>query len=416
VVEKQPVLNVIDEYLSKNDLKRAEVAIAKALRSDPLHENKAEILIRRARVRLLSGRPEDALDDLQAVRESQAHNETPGYLELLADCFLARFELAPLGFADRSWVSQAQQYYQQILDGFPDYTNAGWVWYQLGRIAVILDQVDLAIHRFHRSFLAPTTVQALTAFCYERLGFIAFYEKRDLTTALGFLNRAVDTYPASEPRGWLAQVHLRRSRVLRQMQNYSAALDAAEKALSMAMGSGEARSGLAETLITLAEILSSIGNRDREVIGHLQHFLQISKRPLGVDVTWSRVYEMLGDAYLNSGEYVLAVDAYRLALQFNPDHPWEASLQYRLAKGLYQTGSYAEAEQILSHIVGEMFSDNLMLSDYRVYELLGSAQFAQSKYETAIATYEKALSCDPPAANSDRIRTYLECARERLTG
>lgn len=409
----QPMLSAIDECLSKNDLKRAEVLIAKALRGESTDQVRSEILFRRARARLLSGRPEDALDDLESIRETQAG--APSYLELLADCFLARFELASVGFADRSWVTKAQGYYQQIIDTFPDYINLGWVWYQLGRTWVILDQVDQAVACFHQSFLAPTTVRALTAFCYERLSFIAFYEQRDMTRALGYLNRAVDTYPPSEPLVWLVQVHLRRSRVLRQMQDYPSALDAAEKALSIVTSAGsEARPALVETLFTLAELLTSIGGRDREVINYLQQFLQISKRPLGVDVTWSRVYEMLGDAYLNSGDYTLAAGAYRAALQFNPDHPWEASLQYRLAKSLYQARDYTEAEQILERVTAEMASGNTA-SDFRVFELLGSAQLAQAKYEAAASAYQRALALDPPEMSADRIKTYLTYARERLS-
>ncbi|MBI5669865.1 MAG: hypothetical protein HZC41_17855 [Chloroflexi bacterium] len=185
-------LNQVDALLARGDLKKVEVLIARALRARLPADDQAALLLRRARVRLLSARPEDALEDLTAVHALLGEAfETPQNHELLADCFFARFELASVGFADRSFLLQAQQTYEQIVQRFPRYGNLGWVYYQLGRIAMASRQIDQAVNHFQQALLSPSHVNVLTAYCYERLGFIAFYEWRDLDQALGFLNRAV---------------------------------------------------------------------------------------------------------------------------------------------------------------------------------------------------------------------------------
>jgi tetratricopeptide (TPR) repeat protein len=410
-------LEQVDLLITKGEVKRADVLIARKLRSDLNTAERAELLLRRARVRLLSARPDDALDDLRAARELLQDNgfETPQNMELLGDCHLARFELASVGFADRQSLLAAEQTYTRILEIFPQYGNLGWIYYQLGRVAMASNQSERAVSLFQQALLSPAYVGALTAYCYERLGFIAFYEWRDLDKAVGFLNRAVDTFPASEDRVWLVQVHLRRSRVLRQMQNYEAGLRAAETALALvSSGSVENRPVMAEALLAIADLLTYIGQRDREVVSRLQQFMQYAKKPLGVDVTWSRVNEMLADAYFNLGLYDDAIAAYRAALQFNPDHPWELSLLYRIASSYYQLRAYQKCIEALHNMLDAAKTDEQVINDYRVYEMLGAAFFALGQYAQAIDAYERALLLDPPNANADKIKTYLEYAREHL--
>jgi tetratricopeptide (TPR) repeat protein len=191
----------IEDFLARNEIKKAEIAIAKYLRSELDSLERAQMLIYRARARLRSARPEEAIDDLLTAREiSQQLFEKPEILELLGDAYLARFEMASVGFADRSDTGQASQYYQHIVNQFPNYSNLGWVYYQLGRIALTNNTVEMAESYFQRALLTPSHVRALTAYCYERLGFVAFYEKRDLDLALGFFNKAIDTIPLQKIR------------------------------------------------------------------------------------------------------------------------------------------------------------------------------------------------------------------------
>jgi tetratricopeptide (TPR) repeat protein len=320
-----------------------------------------------------------------------------------------------MGFADRSFLERAEHTYEEIIRVFPRYGNLGWIYYQLGRVAMASSQIEKAVNLFQQALLSPSHVSALTAYCYERLGFIAFYEWRDLDQALGFLNRAVDTYPVAASRIWLVQAHLRRSRVLRQMQNYGAALKAAEMALALVPSGGtESKHALAETQLTIAELLSSIGGHDREIVNCLQQFTQNAKKPLGVDVTWSRAHELSGDAYFNLGQYDDAVSSYRAALQFNPDHPWEISLLYRIARSYYQQRSYHETIDVVQNMLDIVRADEETINDYRIYDMLGGAQFALGKYDKAADSYRHALELAPLGVDVDKIKTYLDYACERI--
>ena len=64
-------LSNIDKLMAAGDIKKAEILIAKLLRTQRFSANellKSQLLLQRARVRLLSARPDDALDDLLVVR------------------------------------------------------------------------------------------------------------------------------------------------------------------------------------------------------------------------------------------------------------------------------------------------------------------------------------------------------------
>jgi tetratricopeptide (TPR) repeat protein len=323
--------------------------------------------------------------------------------------------LASVGFADRSDTLRAQESYNRIIETHPKYTNLGWVYYQMGRIWVTSDDTSQALQCFQQALITPSHISFLTAYCYERLGFIAFYEQRNLDTALAFLNRAVDTYPARADKTWLIQVHILRSRVLRGMNDYESALEAARDALSLVTNHPEKRINFPEALLAIGELLAELENRDREVVNVLQQFIQTGKRPLGVDVTWSRVNEMLGNAYFNLGQYDNAVNAYTAALQFNPDHPWAVSLYYRIAKSHYQQRAYADSINTINQLLEMVASEDQVISDYQIYDVLGNANFALGRYEKAVEAYRIALQIAPPnAGNVGQIKSYYQLASERI--
>jgi tetratricopeptide (TPR) repeat protein len=279
------------------------------------------------------------------------------------------------------------------------------------------DHIEQAVTCFQQSLLSPTHVAELAAYCYERLGFVEFYEQRDLKRALGFLNRAIDTYPTASDRAWLVQVHLRRSRVLRQMENLEAALSAAQSALSLASGNAsDDRTALAEAQLAVGELLAGLAGRERETIACLQQFMTNARKPPGIDVTWSRVNEMLGDAYFNLARYEDAILAYRAALSYNPDHPWEVSLRYRIARCFYQQRAYEETISVIQSILDAAKADNETVDDYRIYSMLGGAQLALGHYEQAVNAYKAAIAAAP--ANEDdlsKIRAYYDQACELLS-
>jgi tetratricopeptide (TPR) repeat protein len=410
----QDQLVSIRESLDKHDVKKAEVSIAKLLRLNLEPKQRAEVLVERARARLLNARPEDALADLQEVRILNPDETSPLTLELLGDCYFARFEIATVGFADRGDTTQAEAFYRELIARSPDYENLGWVYYQLGRVLATRMSVNEANTCFQLALLCSSHISALTAFCYERLGFVAFYELRDLAKALTFLNKASDTYPNKESRAWLVQVHLLRSRVLREMRNFDLAFKAADAAITIALDSGaESKMGLSEALLTAGELVSEIGDHEKDVIRYLQQFLQVTKRPLGVDVTWARVYEMLGDAYLRLGQYDAAVAAYQSVLQYNPDYPWEVSLYYRMARGFYQQQAFDKAVEAIQRMLRAAEAEGQAINDYRVFDVLGNAQFALRHYDKAVEAYLEALRIAPSNAEElDKIRKYCQFAQE----
>jgi tetratricopeptide (TPR) repeat protein len=170
---------------------------------------------------------------------------------------------------------------------------------------------------------------------------------------------------------------------------------------------------MTEALLMLAELLSSLENRARDVINHLQRFLQTSKKPLGVDVTWSRVYEMLGDAYFKLGQYIDASETYETALHYNPYHPWEQSLYYRIARSYYQQNAYTEAIEAVERLMAAANADDEAIRDYRVYDVLGNAQFALGHYPEARQSYQNALQVAPSGTEGlEKIEQYLHLAQE----
>jgi tetratricopeptide (TPR) repeat protein len=404
-------LDIITALIAARDIKKAEVMIARLLRSPLTPPQQSQLFLQRARIRLLAARPDDALDDIKGLLAEAQHSTPPELLELMGDSYIARFELAPAGFADRHDIQRASELYAQIATDYPQYANLGWVYYQHGRAALILDKVNAAEQYFKRALFAPSHLPSLTAYCYERLGFIAFYEARQPHYALTCLDKAIHTCPADEPRAWLVDVHLLRSRVMSDV-DLDNAIDAAHTALKIAREDNNEKKRAASALFMLAELLFKYGNRPSEVVEYLQQFLQVSRTPPGVDVTWSRVYEMLGDAYLHLARYEQAVNAYAAALQFNPYHPWEESIQLRMAHCCYLQQEYARAADILNAIIKRASAEGQPVKDYRIYNALGDSWFALGKYKDSASAYYTALSIAPADVDVSRIRYSYEQAQQ----
>ena len=407
----QDLLGDCESLLARNELRRAEVAVTRALRTFLDQRTRVALLLLRARARLGDARPAEALDDLQAILALEPQrSQSPGLLELRGDCHLVRYELASVGFADHSDTVAAVDCYERILWETPDYENVGRVYFQLGRLALIGNDVPLAREHFLTALLAPSNLAALSALCFERLAYIAWYEERHLPRALGLLDKAIATCPTVGDLGWLIQVHLLRSRVLHELQNYPAAIAAAEKALSLATSEPAA---LAEALLTLAEFLAGTEGSQQEIIRHLQHFLQISQAPPGQDVTWGRVHELLGDAWFGLGHYGEAAAAWREALHYNPDNPWSASLQRRIARSLFHQGDYQAAAKAIEglHIIAA--GDGIPEVDFQLFAMLGHSRFRLRDYQGAQDAFEQALQLAPAGIDGlERMRRYQRQARD----
>lgn len=408
-------LESIDQLLNRGDIRKAEVTIARMLRADLEPEVRAHLLLRRSRARLLSSRPDDALEEIQTVFAIQPSFEEMSEVKtLLGDIHFSRFILAEIGFADRNDADLALKYYEDVLNRDPHYKQRGWVYYQRGRIYLSEDRVTEAIADFEEGLQRDSNPVYLHAYCHERLGFIYLFEKRETEIALQHYDSAISTYPSGENAAWLVQVHISRSRALREIGDYQTALDAASQALtSLDPSAPDFRQILTEAHLAVGEILALLPNREAEAIDHLLQFLQTSKRPLGVDVTWSRVYETLGDLSLKLERYEQAIEAYQASLNYNPYHPWEVNLHYQIARCYYRMRAYERVISSIEKMRQTAQVEQQPITDYRVFNILANAYFALENYQEAARIYRTALDLAPSsAANVDKIATYLRFSEE----
>jgi tetratricopeptide (TPR) repeat protein len=415
----QQQLDKLDRWLAKGDIKRVEAHIAWLdNREETLTAERVELLLRRARARLLSARPAEALEDTNAALDlAPPLRDSLAILSLLGDIYFSRFELAQMGFADRMDTERALVAYQSIEERDPLYENLGWVLYQWGRVLLSRDRVDEAATKFHQAMFKRTTVPALTALCYERLGFIYLAERRDPEEALTLFSRAVMAYPHGEPTGWLARLHLLRSRAYQEQGRMEEAFGAAQGAIkSVKILDPDYRSVLAEAHLARGEILAKMPGREREAIDYLNQFLGESRRPQGIDVTWSRVHETIGELWFRLERYDLAIEAYYAALHHNPYHPLEVLIHYQVARSYFRQKDYEKTIDAIEQMMHAAEDDGHPITDYRVFSMLASAYFALNRFAEAAVSYQQALDLTPDNAEQlDEIRTYLESARKLLS-
>jgi tetratricopeptide (TPR) repeat protein len=409
-------LRIVDELLRRHRIKRAEMLINRHIRQK--HGQHAIWLIQRARTRLLTGRPAAALDDL--LRAQLVQPELFDHvinLQILADCYFARFESSTVGFVERNDAQIAEELYQRIIEAFPNYENIGWAYYQLGRLFLASDRVQEAVASFNAAIQKPTlSTPSLIAYCYERLGFVYFYEDREFLQALGAINAAIESYPPGEDRSWLVQAYLFKSRVLRGTGEIAGALEAARTAAAIAeRTSTNTQSLLPEALFALGEILSAIDKQEKAAIQTFERFLEVSRRPVGIDVTWARVHELLGDLYFKTGNFEASLVAYSAVLQLNPHYPWEDEIYYRIARAYYRLGQYEKVIDTLDYSLGITSGDGGNI-DYPFYNLYGAACLALKHYEQAAEHFEKALQlASSHVLVAEKMRQYRDMAINHQT-
>jgi tetratricopeptide (TPR) repeat protein len=406
-------LAAIDQRIASGDARRAEIQLGRLLRDELDPVTRSEILVRRARARLLLSRPDEALVDMHTALDL-----APDLLRLndmqclLGDIHLLRFELAAVGFAERTDTDRALQAYQTIMQRDPLYANSGWVLYQWGRLLLSRDQMDEAYARFSEALLNPTTSAVVTAYCHERLGFIELVERRDPAAALVQFNRAAIAYPREAPLSWMVRLHLHKARALREQTRFDEAAEAALTARRLLKPlDPEYRALASEVSLMLGETLAKTPGNEREAVEYLSQFLQLSRKPQGIDVTWSRVHETIGELWFQVEAYDAAIEAYRQALAYNPYHPLEVLVNYQIARANFRRKEYREAIAFVNAMLKAAESDGQSVTDYRVYSMLASAYFALGNFAQAAEAYKQALHLAPPNAEQrDEISTYLQSA------
>lgn len=410
-------LRAIDEALENDDLRKAETLIGRLIKTPLADNEQAQALLRRARTRFLRQYSEDALADIETATELYpAVHELPYTKNLLGDIYFARFMLAEVGFADRADTDRALEHYSSTLNLNPHYRQRGWVHYQRGCIYLTEHRIEEATADFLAGLQRDNIPVSLHSFCYERLGFIAL-DQRDPKTALDYLAKAVETYPAGKNAALLVQTHMLQSQAWQALQNYEKALESATTALnSLDTAAPNYREAFLEAHLAIGEIMAKLDGREAEAVEHLLQFLENSKRPLGVDVTWSRVYETLGDLSLRMNRNEQALEAFYAALEFNPLHPMEVNIRYKIARSYYRQRAYEKAISAISTMVQTAETENNAITDYRVYYVLANAYFALENYRQAEQAYRHALDLAPINADElAKIQKYLNYSNELAT-
>src|SRR5437016_5790981 len=122
MAREQKQIQQIDQWLATGDAKRAEAQIVRLLRADLPPAERAQLLLRRTRARILLERPNEALEDLQTARALIPDVwERTDVQELLGDAYFSRFELAPVGFAERPDAIRARAVFEAIDERDPNY-------------------------------------------------------------------------------------------------------------------------------------------------------------------------------------------------------------------------------------------------------------------------------------------------------
>ncbi len=374
----------VEASIQSRDVKRGEVLLAKLFKSGLTDDQLETYYAYRAQLRLLASRASDAIEDILCLAGTKIF-ELLKTQEILADSYLQRFEQSSTGFADKQDIQQSQIIYTRLLIQEPTYSNSGWLHYQLGRIYLILGDTKKAEIEFREAIFKPSHLTTLVAYCFERMAFISFYEYQDSYQADVYARKAIHVYPSAEPQQWLIQTYILRSRIL-QSGDLFEAIRSARKALSIAMQQPAQKTYVAESLFVLADVLSKSTQANQEVVEAIQHFLQLSKDPVGIDVTWSRAFEMLGDAQFDLKRYEAAIESYQHSLQYNPYHPWEETIYYRIGKCYYLLGQYQKALSSLLEIINnkektfEAYFYELVSS---IYRMLGQTTEADKYSEIA---------------------------------
>ena len=203
---------------------------------------------------------------------------------------------------------------------------------------------------------------------------------------------------------------------MQAMGNFDSAFNCVDMAVKAASAQGEKHKDISpETFFAAGELMAQIGGYARQAITYLQKFSQTAARPRGVNVTWSRAHEMLGDAHFDLNEYREAARSYIAVLEFNPFHPWEMSIYYRAAISYYQQGDLAAAIEIIHRLLTAAETEGLAVTDYRVYDVLGNAHFALAHYQEAIVSYETAMDLAPISSEElAKIKLYYHYSQQLL--
>jgi tetratricopeptide (TPR) repeat protein len=288
-----------------------------------------------------------------------------------------------------------------------------WAYYQCGRIKLSQNDITAAAAYFRRALNAPNLAPGVHAMAQERLGYMELFEKRDASAAIEHFHAAQQVASGDEPPEWLVQLNIRMSHAHLERQEYDDALSAARSALRTIQNNGTAahRVALPEAHLAIADVMAVMPGYESEAIEHYLCFLQFSKRPPGIDVTWSKVHETIGHLSFRLERYQQAITAFEKALEINPYHPWDMNLRYQIARCFYRNRLYERTVETITAM--EAQDDEEPVRDWHVYNLLGNAYFALEDFQAAAQAYRTALDL-AGGAGHEKTRIYLRFCEELL--
>jgi tetratricopeptide (TPR) repeat protein len=292
-----------------------------------------------------------------------------------------------------------------------------WVYYQCGRARLSQNEIDDAAGYFRRALEAQNPEPGVRAMAQERLGYMELFEKRDPAAAIEHFRAAQRSASGEEPPGWLVQLNIRMSGAHLERHEYDDALAAARSALRSIQSNGTAahRVALPEAHLATADVMAVMPGFESEAIEHYLRFLQYSKRPPGIDVTWSKVHETIGHLSFRLERYQQAITAFEKALEINPYHPWDMNLRYQIARCYYRTRLYERAVETIRELEAHAASDETPIRDWHVYNLLGNAYFALENFRAASEAYQLTLELAPTGeTGQEKTRIYLRFCEELL--
>ncbi|TVR22293.1 MAG: hypothetical protein EA396_06400 [Anaerolineaceae bacterium] len=327
---------------------------------------------------------------------------------LLGDAYFAKYKQAPVGHSRRDDAEEALRRYHRVINDPGDYNDLAWVYYRIGQVFKALDQRESATHYFRHALNMPAITPAVKSYAYEQLAQYELYDLRDFKQALSLIDLAIAVYEVDAGRDWLVRAHLFRARILQMLKRHQQVVQAVNTALQQAKICFESdMNALSDAYFNAGEILDRSEGYEAHSAAHMRQYLKLRPQPEGIDISWARANEVIAHTEFAEGRYQTALQAYEAILQYNPYHPWQTSIYYYIARCHYHQGHYHAAIATINQLLDNAQDDKIEITDFRIYDMLGSAQFASGDYRSAAISYQTALAMAPEQPEIiDKITLY----------
>jgi tetratricopeptide (TPR) repeat protein len=404
-------LELIEAALDKGNYRRAGQLLER-FSVEAKHSHSPQIMLLMARHAHLTHEHTKSITLLEAIPQQQ---KTIHVFLLLGDAYFARYKQAPIGHSQRMDADYALQNYHQCLTQYPDYEDIAWVYYKIGLVLTALNEQESACSYFRQSLNMPSSsTLSVKSFAYEKLAQYEFYIARDFKQAHQLLELAIAVYAPNADRTWFIHALLFKAKIFQVQHRSQEVFHTLETAIKQAKIHFQHDAGhLADIYFSAGEILVQADGYEAQSAQYMQLYLQLRTKPESIDVSWSRANEIIANALFFDGKHEQALKAYLATLQYNPYHPWQMTIHYQIARCHYQEGDYTQTVKTLLQLLDVAQRDNVTITDFRVYDMLGSAYFALGDFKAAAQSYREALKLTPPDPNLvDKIKLYWHYSQQ----